>query len=88
MGSHTQVIVDHVWRAIFGNWHASLIGPINGDDGRKVGHFFGYGTIGLLFRAAHGIYPCGPGRWPSGSKIAFYAASAWHRLHLRSRLAR
>lgn len=50
-GSHTGDLVSAVWRAVFGNWHfqwayeANLIG-------RKVGHFLGYGAIGLLFRKA------------------------------------
>jgi VanZ family protein len=50
-GTHTQIVVNAVWKALFGNWHANLLGQING-DGRKVGHFFGYGTVGLIFRNA------------------------------------
>lgn len=50
-GSHTQVIVDDVWRAVLGKWHWDLTGMVNG-EGRKVGHFIGYGIIGLFFRHA------------------------------------
>lgn len=72
-GSHTQIIVDHVWRALFGNWHASLIGPVN-EDSRKVGHFFGYGTIGLLFRRAWHV---SMRAWAlaAHSKLALFSAS-------------
>ena len=72
-GSHTQVVLDHIWKAVLGNWHTNLIGPVNGDS-RKIGHFFGYGTIGLLFRRAWHI---SMRAWAlvAGSRIAFYAAS-------------
>ena len=50
-GSHTQVLVDHVWRALLGTWHRNITGTVN-EVIRKVGHFFGYGAIGLLFRNA------------------------------------
>lgn len=50
-GRHTQVLVDSVWRTFLGTWHWNLTGPING-VGRKIGHFLGYGTIGLIFRNA------------------------------------
>lgn len=50
-GYHTQFIVNSVWKAIFGNWHFDMTGIVNG-DGRKIGHFFGYGAIGLVFRHA------------------------------------
>ena len=50
-GSHTQIVVDAVWQAILGKWHADLTGDVN-EYLRKVGHFLGYGMIGLLFRAA------------------------------------
>src|SRR5438105_5479354 len=51
-GYHTQFVVNDVWKALFGNWHLSdWAGVVNG-EGRKVGHFFGYGAIGLVFRNA------------------------------------
>jgi len=50
-GSHTQIVVNAVWKTAFGKWHADLTGEINGVS-RKVGHFFGYGIIGLIFRNA------------------------------------
>jgi VanZ family protein len=96
-GSHTQVIVDHAWRAIFGNWHASLIGPVN-EDSRKVGHFFGYGTIGLLFRRA---WHASMRAWAltAHSRLALFSASLgiactfavasldeWHQRFLRGRV--
>ena len=96
-GSHTQVLVNHAWKALFGNWHYNLTGVVNG-DGRKVGHFFGYGTIGLLFRRAWHI---SIRAWALAihSKIAFYAASLgiastfavasldeWHQRFLRGRV--
>lgn len=50
-GSHTQVLVRAVWRAVFGNWHLQWAAEVN-QIGRKIGHFLGYGAIGLLFRKA------------------------------------
>jgi VanZ family protein len=50
-GSHTQVLVDHVWNALLGTWHRNSTAIVN-EVIRKVGHFFGYGAIGLLFRNA------------------------------------
>jgi VanZ family protein len=50
-GFHTQKIVDFAWDNVLGKWHRSDAGFVN-LAGRKVGHFFGYGTIGLLFRRA------------------------------------
>ena len=50
-GYHTQFVVNDVWKALFGNWHMDWRGVVNG-EGRKVGHFFGYGAIGLIFRNA------------------------------------
>lgn len=50
-GSHTQVLVNHVWRTFLGSWHWDLTASVN-TVGRKVGHFLGYGMIGLLFRNA------------------------------------
>ena len=48
-GYHTQFVVNDVWQALFGNWHLSdWAGIVNG-DGRKIGHFFGYGAVGLIF---------------------------------------
>jgi VanZ family protein len=50
-GSHTQILVNAVWKAVLGTWHWNLTGAVNG-IGRKVGHFFGYGVVGLIFRNA------------------------------------
>lgn len=50
-GSHTQVVVNAVWKAAFGTWHFNETGPVN-EVLRKTGHFFGYGMIGLFFRNA------------------------------------
>ena len=50
-GSHTQVFVIAVWRAVFGGWHLHWAVEAN-QIGRKIGHFLGYGVIGLLFRKA------------------------------------
>ena len=50
-GGHTQVWLQDVWRVVLGSWHWDLTGPVN-EIGRKVGHFLGYGTIGLIFRNA------------------------------------
>jgi VanZ family protein len=47
----TQVAVNAVWKTLFGTWHWDLTGEVNGYF-RKVGHFFGYGLISLLFRNA------------------------------------
>ena len=49
--AHSQIVVSAVWKSLFGNWHANLLGEINGVV-RKTGHFFGYGTVGLIFRNA------------------------------------
>jgi VanZ family protein len=50
-GSHTQIWIGYVWRGLVGQWHYAAVGTVN-EVGRKVGHFLGYGTIGLLFRKA------------------------------------
>jgi VanZ family protein len=50
-GSHTQILVNAVWKAVLGTWHWDLTGEVNG-VGRKVGHFIGYGLVGLIFRNA------------------------------------
>jgi len=50
-GYHTQFVVNDAWKLVFGNWHSDLAGPLNYDC-RKVGHFFGYGAVGLIFRHA------------------------------------
>lgn len=50
-GFHTQKIVDFVWDNVLGKWHRDDTGFVN-FAGRKVGHFLGYGTIGLMFRRA------------------------------------
>src|SRR5437763_2026643 len=50
-GYHTQFVVNDVWKALFGNWHDDLCGVVNG-DGRMIGHFCGYGAVGVRFRSA------------------------------------
>lgn len=50
-GYHTQFVVDDAWKLVFGKWHCNCTGPLN-YDGRKLGHFFGYGLIGMIFRKA------------------------------------
>jgi len=50
-GNHTQAWLEDVWRPLLGKWHWDLTGPVN-ILCRKVGHFFGYGMIGLIFRNA------------------------------------
>jgi VanZ family protein len=48
---NTQIVVNAVWKALFGSWHWGLTGAVNGYF-RKTGHFFGYGLISLLFQNA------------------------------------
>jgi VanZ family protein len=50
-GYHTGLVVNYVWHSLFGSWHLNATGPVNW-FGRKIGHFLGYGTIGLMFRKA------------------------------------
>jgi VanZ family protein len=50
-GSHTQVVLDAVWKAALGTWHWNATGPVN-EYLRKAGHFIGYGIIGIFFRNA------------------------------------
>jgi VanZ family protein len=50
-GSHTGDIVCAIWKALFGARHIKIAAEIN-FFGRKVGHFFGYGMVGLIFRNA------------------------------------
>jgi len=50
-GNHTQVLVNGVWQTFLGKWHWELTAPVN-IMCRKVGHFLGYGVIGLIFRNA------------------------------------
>lgn len=51
-GNHTQVwLQEIVWQPLLGKWHWELTGLVN-EVCRKVGHFVGYGMIGLLFRNA------------------------------------
>jgi VanZ family protein len=47
----TQVVVNAVWKALFGTWHFDKLGLINALC-RKEGHFFGYGFLSLIFRNA------------------------------------
>jgi VanZ family protein len=51
-GYHTQFVVNDAWKLVFGNWHYSDWPGILNHDGRKIGHFFGYGAVGLIFRQA------------------------------------
>jgi VanZ family protein len=50
-GATSQFVVDAIWRKLFGTWHWNITGTVNWTL-RKVGHFFGYGLIGLIFRNA------------------------------------
>ena len=50
-GYHTGLLLNTVWRTILGSWHYDLRGEVN-EILRKVGHFFGYGMIGIIFRNA------------------------------------
>ena len=50
-GTHTQILVDAVWKPLLGTWRWDLTGPVN-EFCRKTGHFFGYGLVSLLFRNA------------------------------------
>ena len=50
-GSHTQILVNAVWKAVLGTWHWNITGEVNG-VGRKAGHFIGYGLVSLIFRNA------------------------------------
>jgi VanZ family protein len=65
-GSHTQILVDAVWKVVFGNWHWDLTGPVN-EACRKVGHFFGYGLVGLIFRNA----------WYNSAKAFQWLVRSW-----------
>jgi VanZ family protein len=50
-GTNTGLVVVALWKPLFGTSHIKLAWEIN-FIGRKVGHFFGYGIIGLIFRNA------------------------------------
>jgi VanZ family protein len=50
-GIHTGALLNAVWRAVLGSWHYEMRGEVN-EIMRKVGHFFGYGMIGVIFRNA------------------------------------
>jgi VanZ family protein len=50
-GRNTQIWLNNVWQVFLGNWHIEVTGTVN-EVGRKVGHFLGYGAIGLIFRNA------------------------------------
>jgi len=50
-GTKTGMVVATVWKALFGSSHIKLAWEIN-FIGRKIGHFFGYGMVGLIFRNA------------------------------------
>lgn len=65
-GMHTQVVVNAVWKAILGSWHKNLTSPVNA-YGRKVGHFFGYGIVSLVFRNA----------WYRSSQAFAWVAVRW-----------
>jgi len=49
--STTQIVVNAIWKALFGTWHWDVTGHVNGIC-RKAGHLFGYGLVGLIFRNA------------------------------------
>ena len=65
-GTHTQVLVNAVWKAVLGTWHSNLTGQVNG-IGRKVGHFFGYGLVSLIFRNA----------WYKSAQALSWVARIW-----------
>lgn len=48
---NSQIVVNSIWKLLFGNWQAAQLGHVNSAL-RKTGHFFGYGTVGLIFRNA------------------------------------
>ncbi|HEV2645910.1 MAG TPA: VanZ family protein [Acidobacteriaceae bacterium] len=50
-GTNTGRVVAAVWKTFFGTSHIKTAWDIN-FIGRKVGHFFGYGIVGLIFRDA------------------------------------
>ncbi len=96
-GARTQVLVNSVWLSLLGKWHFDLTGFVNFML-RKIGHFFGYGTIGLIFHRAwyhtsRLIAWIGRGwRIPFATSFAvastFFVASMdeWHQKHLRGRV--
>jgi VanZ family protein len=74
-GMHSQVIVNDLWRAAFGQWHFAATSELNVLL-RKVSHFIGYGMIGLIFRNAwQGSLRLGVGRRWIDARL-FAASSA------------
>jgi len=65
-GAHTGMLLNAVWRAVLGSWHFELRGEVN-EIMRKVGHFFGYGMIGIIFRNA----------WYSTTRTLFAPTRQW-----------
>jgi VanZ family protein len=65
-GKTTQILVDAVWKVVFGTWHWELTGLVNGSC-RKFGHFFGYGVIGLIFRNA----------WYTSARAFMWVVKSW-----------
>jgi VanZ family protein len=72
-GSHTQIVLDAVWKTFLGSWHWDLTGAVNVYC-RKVGHFIGYGLVSLIFRNAW--YKSAQAfAWVTGSWLTPFAAS-------------
>jgi VanZ family protein len=65
-GGTTQILVNAVWKAIFGTWHWNITGEVN-EICRKTGHFFGYGVVGLIFRNA----------WYRSAKAFAWVVRSW-----------
>jgi VanZ family protein len=65
-GMYSGVVVNAVWRAVLGPWHYEMRGEAN-EVLRKVGHFFGYGIVGLIFRSA----------WYSSARAFAWVTQRW-----------
>ena len=68
-GVETGHLLALVWKAVLGSWHynySRLSGPVNWEL-RKIGHFLGYGFIGVLFRNA----------WYSSAQVLDRLARRW-----------
>jgi VanZ family protein len=65
-GTHTQIVLNAVWKTFLGSWHWDLTGPVN-VYGRKVGHFIGYGLVSLIFGNA----------WYKSAQAFAWVTSGW-----------
>jgi VanZ family protein len=65
-GNNTGAVVSAVWKAFFGTGHMAIAAEIN-LVGRKVGHFLGYGIIGLIFRNA----------WYKSARVFSWVTKTW-----------